>query len=152
MDIKKLRPQKHSRYKQGYINPSSCKKLFENQKNKPIIYRSSYERRFVEWLETSKHVERWGSECVQIPYMNKYDNTQHVYYPDYIAVVDGETIIFEIKPYNQCVAPDDNMPKDSYVWKTYITNMSKWAAAKQYCEAHNMKFKILTEKTINILK
>ena len=58
-DIKKLKPSKSSRYDQGYIDPKSCKKIFESQKNKPIIYRSSYEKKVIMWLETNKNVERY---------------------------------------------------------------------------------------------
>lgn len=150
-DIKKLAPRKNSRYKQGYINPASCKKLFPSQQNKPIIYRSSYEKRFIEYLENNKNVEAWGSECTPIEYVDAYDNKTHTYYPDYIALINGVYYLFEVKPYNQCVAPSSIVPKDSYQWKTYIKNVSKWKAAKTLCESKGMKFQIITEKTISRL-
>lgn len=150
-NIKNLKPRKNGRFKQGVINPQSCKKLFPSQKNEPIIYRSSYEKRFIEWLETCKDVEMWGSECTPVKYINAYDGKTHTYYPDYVALVNGIMCIYEVKPYNQCVPPNSNIPKDSYAWKTYITNMSKWKACQRICESKGMKFKIITEKTINRL-
>ena len=77
-DIKNLKPQKHSRYDQGYINPSTCKKVFESQIGKPIIFRSSLERKFVSWCESTKSVIRWGSECIQVPYTDPRDGSQHI--------------------------------------------------------------------------
>ena len=41
MDIKNLKPSRNSRYKQGYVNPKSCKKLFPSIIHEAIIYRSS---------------------------------------------------------------------------------------------------------------
>ena len=46
-DIKSLRPSKKSRYEQGYVNPNTCKKVFESQRGIPIIFRSSLEKKFV---------------------------------------------------------------------------------------------------------
>jgi hypothetical protein len=31
----------------------------------------------------------------------------------------------------------------------WITNVDKWTAAKKYCNEHNMKFIIVTEKTLD---
>ena len=83
-NIKQLKPSKSSRYQQGYIDPSSCKKIFEGMEKEKIIYRSSYERTFIYWLENNKNVKGWGSECIKIPYMY-IDGQWHSYYPDYFV-------------------------------------------------------------------
>ena len=150
-DIKKLKPRKQGRFKQGYINPQTCKKLFPSKRNTPIIYRSSYERRFIEYLESNPKVQYWGSECTPIDYTDSYDNTHHTYFPDYVALIEGVYHLFEIKPYNQCIAPSPLLPKDGYAWKTYIKNLSKWKATQTLCESKGMKFQIITEKTISKL-
>jgi hypothetical protein len=111
MDIKKLRPKKNGRFKQGYINPNSCKKLYESQRNKPIIYRSSYEKIFIEYLESSKSVESWGSECIGIKYIDKFDNTEHEYFPDYVAKINGVTHIFEVNLINNVYHQTRTYPK-----------------------------------------
>ena len=68
---KHLKPKKNGRFQQGYINPNSCKKLFESVKNQPIIYRSSWEKRFIYWCESNKNVKYWGSECTCIKDLKK---------------------------------------------------------------------------------
>lgn len=151
LPIKSLKPSKRSRYQQGYINPLSCKKLFESQRSTPIIYRSSYEKLFIQWLERSSKVLRWGSECVRINYVNANDGKQHSYYPDYLVETTDGVYLIEVKPYNQTVKPSADTPKDSYAWTTYITNVSKWKYAQTYCDNNGLKFKILTEKTIHKL-
>ena len=149
INIKQFKPNKRGRYEQGYINPSSCKKLFKSQSNEPIIFRSSYERTFVYWLESCKEVKQWASECIKIPY-EYIDGKIHNYYPDYVVeMVNGDKIVIEIKPKNQTIRP---VNENSKSYEMYIKNMCKWKAAKRYCEANGCKFQILTEDTISRLK
>lgn len=149
MNIKQLGPKKDSRYNQGSINPKSCKKLFESTRNEPIIYRSSWEKKFIYWCESSPNVEKWGSECISIRYYNPLDEKEHNYYPDFVVKLkSGETLIVEIKPYNQTIKP---CAENSWAMKTYIRNASKWHALEAICKQKGYKFCILTEKTINKL-
>ena len=85
-NIKQLKPRIDGRYTQGYINAESCKKLFPQMKFDKIIYRSSYEKKFVYWLENNPSVKYWGSECIKIPYFYVKDGKTHSYYPDYFAL------------------------------------------------------------------
>ena len=148
MDIKQLKPSKKSRYNQGYINPTSCKKLFPTMVKQEIIYRSSYEKKFITWLESNKSVKYWGSECLKIPYLY-IDGKMHNYYPDYfIEMVDGSCIVVEIKPHNQTIKP---INENCWVYKEYTKNMCKWRATKEFCDAKGYQFKILTEKSISKL-
>lgn len=145
-DIKQLKPSSKSRYDQGYINPSTCKKLFESQKSVPIIYRSSLEKKFVMWCENSAEVKRWGSECVKVRYSDPRDGTMHTYNPDFILeMTDGRRIVVEIKPYNQTKKPP-YPPRDDYQWNTYIKNTLKWKAAREHFEGMGIQFMIITEK------
>lgn len=148
MNIKQLKPVKNGRYKQGYINPRSCKKLFEQFSRDNIIYRSSYELKFIMWLENNNKVKRWGSECFYIPYLY-FDGTTHKYYPDYfVEMVDGSKMVIEIKPYNQTQKP---INENSWAAKEYAKNICKWKAAMDFCTSKGYIFKVLTEKTINQL-
>lgn len=150
-DIKKFKPRKNSRYVQGTFNPASARKLFESQKTKPIIYRSSWERRFIIWLENSSNVKRWGNECIGIPYISPLDNKQHVYYPDFIVeFTDGTTSLIEVKPHSETIKPT-NM-KSQYAVNTYVRNVAKWKAANYFCQKNGIKFSIITEHTIDHLK
>lgn len=148
MDIKQLKPTKNSRYKQGYIDPRSCKKLFNQLSRERIIYRSSYELKFITWLEQSNLVKGWGSECFCIPYLF-VDGTTHRYYPDYfVEMMDGTKMVVEIKPYNQTQKP---VNENCWAAKEYAKNMCKWKATLEFCEKKGYKFKVLTEKTIKQL-
>lgn len=148
MDIKKLTPSKSGRYKQGCIDPRSCKKLFPGLERERIIYRSSYELKFITWLESSNKVKNWGSECFYIPYLY-IDGKIHKYYPDYfVEMTDGTKMVVEIKPYNQTQKP---INENCWAAKEYSKNMCKWKATSEFCDAKGYKFKILTERTINQL-
>lgn len=148
MNIKSLKPSKTSRYAQGYINQSTCKKLFPQLSNQTIIYRSSYELKFITWLENNNKVKHWGSECICIPYLYK-DGSTHKYYPDYfVEMVNGDKIVVEVKPYNQTQKP---INENCWAAKEYMKNMCKWKAAMEFCKSKGYIFKVLTEKTINQL-
>jgi hypothetical protein len=148
MGIKDFKPIKDGRYSQGYINPSSCKKIFPQMKTDKIIYRSSYERKFIAWLENSEQVKNWGSECIRIPYLY-IDGKMHSYYPDYfVEMMDGTKMVVEIKPSSQTKRP---VNENTWVGKEYRKNMCKWKATMEFCQAKGYKFKIITEKTINNL-
>lgn len=147
--IKRVKPKIYSKYKQGYINAQSCKKLFASEKNKPIIYRSSWEKKFILWCERCEKVKHWGSECIGIPYILPLDGNVHTYYPDFIVeMVDGTIIVVEIKPSNQVEQP---LTENSYSMTAWIKNRAKWNAIVEICNTKNYKFCILTEKTINKL-
>ena len=147
-NIKELRPQTYSRFQQGYIKNDACKKLFPSLRKQPIIFRSSYERKFVYWLESNKNVKHWGSECVSVPYMY-IDGVVHTYYPDYfVEMENGDKILVEIKPKNQTIKP---LTESGYVYDMWVKNMCKWKAAKKFCEDRNIKFQIITEQTIERL-
>ena len=148
MNIKQLKPQKNSKYKQGYIDPRSCKKLLPGVAHEKIIYRSSYELKFIIWLESNSKIKQWASECICVPYMF-VDGTTHRYYPDYfVEFIDGTKMVVEIKPYNQTQKP---INENCWAAKEYAKNKCKWAAAMEFCKKKGYVFKILTEKTINQL-
>ncbi len=147
-NIKKLGPQKNSRYEQGVIHPDSCKKLFESQRNQPIIYRSSLEKKFILWCERNKEIKYWGSECIQIPYFNPKDGKYHTYNPDFIIEYnDGKQTVIEIKPYQQTQKPTNL--NNEYAVNQYNVNILKWTAAKEFLSKHGVTFSIVTEKFFN---
>ncbi len=147
--IKNLKPSKSSRYTQGYIDPRSCKKLFPDISRDIIIYRSSYEKTFIYWLEGNSNVKYWGSECFSVPYLSLLDNKIHNYYPDYfIEFVNGKKMVVEVKPYNQTQKP---VNENCWLYKEYVKNMSKWRAMQEFCTSRGYSFKIITENTIGKL-
>jgi hypothetical protein len=128
-----------------------------------IIYRSLWELKVFRVCDTHKDINWWQSEEVIVPYISPIDNKVHRYFPDLIInknCKDGsvETIMIEIKPYNQTLPPDiskKNKTKTGRVSrrylnevKTYGINSAKWAAAELYCKKRGWKFQKMTEKEI----
>ena len=143
--IKKIKPRKNSRYKQGIINPASCRKYYAACMSDPIIYRSSLELQFIQYCENTKSIAKWASEPIKIRYFNRLDNKEANYYPDYVIENNkGDRIIVEVKPYEQTIKP---RPSDSdWLKKSWIVNTDKWNAAQVFAAKHGMKFMIVTEK------
>lgn len=145
--IKHLRPSHTSRYEQGYIYPKSIKKNLNPLE--PVIYRSSYEKAFIIWLESCSKVKGWASESISITYWLP-DGSSHHYYPDfYVEYVNGDKYIIEIKPSNQTTQPKN---REGWLWREWVKNNCKWQATLAWCKEHNMNFRIFTEKTISKLK
>ena len=123
-----------------------------------VISRSSWETRFMVYLDKTKNVLEWSSEEIRIPYVSPIDGRKRVYFPDFFVRMinkEGikETLIVEVKPLNQTTAP----VKKSRVTKKYLNevktwgiNKSKWDAANKYCEDRGWKFTIFTEKELGI--
>jgi len=138
-------------YKQGLFKPVNPKKYIGDPTN--IVYRSGWEKRVMDWLDTNTNVVRWGSEEIVIPYVSPIDNKRHRYFPDfYVEAVgrDGETrkMILEVKPKAQTQEPK----KPQRTTKRYITevmtygvNQAKWKAAEDYCRHKGWEFRLITE-------
>lgn len=144
--IKNFKPNKHSHYKQGVIQASSCKKLFESCCSDNIIYRSGLEYKFICWCEKSDKVVKWASEPICIEYVSSLDKKTHRYYPDFVIETnDNKRYIVEIKPYAQTIKPDKQA--SLYDKRTWIKNNDKWKYAIKFAEkTNNTKFIIVTER------
>jgi len=123
-----------------------------------VIYRSSWELKFMRWCDTNSSVVEWGSETTVIPYRSPVDNKLHRYFVDfYIKVVtkQGATIryLVEIKPEKFTKPPE--IPKRQtkrFIEEVfqYGVNQAKWKSADEYCIDKGMKFLVLTEKDLGI--
>lgn len=140
----------------GFFHPQNPQKYKGNPTQ--IIYRSSWERRVMHYLDTKPSVIQWSSEEFFIQYLSPIDNKIHRYFPDfYVKVKDKEgkirEMVWEIKPKKQSVEPT----KRSRVTKKYINevvtwgiNEAKWKAANEFCLDRGWTFKVLTEEDIGI--
>ena len=145
-------------YYQGKFKPKHPEKYEGDPTN--IFYRSSWERKFMLWCDTTSSVVKWSSEEVVIPYICPTDNRPHRYFPDaLIKVKDAngniKVYLIEIKPFKQTLPPQQPKRKT----KQYITevmtwgkNDAKWKAARQYCADRNYEFKLITEYDLGIAK
>lgn len=126
-----------------------------------IIYRSSLEFRFCRYADLNPHIIKWGSECIIIPYKDKFEKL-HKYYPDfYLETVNPNNpavynkIVVEVKPLTETMLPIipekitvKRLQSLEYQVKMYEKNMRKWAASKEWCKARGFTFQIITEKVL----
>lgn len=144
-------------FRQGIFKPAHPEKYEGNPHN--IVFRSSWERSVMRYLDSSNSVLFWSSEEVRIPYYDKGNGKSRTYFPDFIIKMKrGEsirTIMIEVKPYAQTLPPraPKRMTKKSEMrlieeTQTYATNCSKWEAAREFCRKCGWDFMILTEVEI----
>jgi len=150
MDIKNNKPKRNSGFSQGYFPINECKKYIGNG---PIIYRSSWERKFCMYCESNPQIVNWSSEPVKIKYINSLDGREHSYFPDYYMKLDnGDEYLIEIKPSSQLQKPTPPKRKTQkavanykYAYEMYITNMCKIQFAENWCNKRGWKFLVVTE-------
>lgn len=110
----------------------------------------------MKFCDLNESILEWSSEEVVVPYRSPLDKKLHRYYVDFWVKMkdkDGniKCQLVEIKPEKQTKEP--KKPKKQtrrYLKevKTWIINSTKWTAAKEFCEARDWKFVVLTEKQL----
>ncbi len=147
-------------YHQGKFRPKNPQKYKGDPTN--IIYRSSWELKLFSYLDSHPNVLKWASEELFIPYVSPIDGRWHRYFPDvYVEQIniDGkkQTILIEVKPAGQTVAPNPQTRLTAkgnlsrrYLneVKTWGVNEAKWKAAQEFCLDKGWQFQILTEKQL----
>jgi len=116
------------------------------------VFRSSWERKFMIWLDESTSVVSWSSESTVIPYISPVDNKYHRYFVDFsVKMKDAKgnivDYLVEIKPEVQALPPVRGKKKEkTYINEvfTYGVNQSKWEQARKYCEKTGKKFIVLS--------
>lgn len=155
MSIKNLKP-KRGQFKQGFYEELNGKYVGP----KPIIYRSSWEYKFMVYCDKNQDVLSWSSEAVKVKYYNPITKKYHNYYIDFFMKVktkDGleKKYLVEIKPSSLLKAP--NKPKRvtekalsnyKYAVNEFVKNKHKAEAAKKVAESIGMEYIILTEKSL----
>ena len=123
-----------------------------------IVYRSSWELKFMKWCDVNQSILEWGSETVVIPYRSPVDNKIHRYFVDFYIKVsekDGniKKYLIEIKPEKFTKPPEIPEKKNKRFIQevfNYGVNQSKWKQANEFCEDRGWKFLVLTEKDLGI--
>ena len=140
----------------GKFRPKNNKKYMGDYRE--VIYRSSWELKFMQYCDTNKSIVKWSSEEIVIPYRSPVDNRVHRYFPDFYVKyrdVKGnyQEKVIEIKPAKQVKEPKVQKRRTKrYVSEvfTYATNKAKWEAAEDFCKDRRWQFQILTEKELGI--
>ena len=121
-------------------------------------FRSSWELRYMKYLDNRHNVLEWGSETVKIPYYNPVEKKTRRYFVDFYVKVKTKTgqikkYIIQIKPHSQCLPPKKPKRRSSKYrneLQAYVRNQSKWRAAKKWAEKRDWEFIVLTEKELGI--
>jgi hypothetical protein len=153
MNIKNVKPTAKSGFRQGYYKPYHPEKYIGPP---PIIYRSSWERKFCHWCDHNSDVISWVSEPFSIKYYNVLDKKFHNYFPDFYVKMKKddqiEEYLVEIKPKSQLKKP--KLPKRKtakamenfkYGYETYVRNLCKTDALNKIAVKRNYKVMLLTE-------
>jgi hypothetical protein len=138
----------------GRFTPKSPNKYKGDVTN--IIWRSTWELRFLKYLDTNPAILEYGSEEVVVPFISPLDGKRHRYFVDFyfkVKTKEGLTkkYLVEVKPYSQTIEP--KRPKritESYMSSvyTYLVNQAKWKSAKEFAKNSGMEFIVLTEKEL----
>ena len=114
-------------------------------------YRSSWEFAVMSMCDNNPSIIQWASEALHINYRNPFTGKNTIYVPDFFVMfVDangsnhGE--IWEIKPSKETSLEEAG--RSPRAQAAAILNMAKWAAARAYCQAQNLKFRIITERDL----
>jgi len=135
----------------GLYSPTKPSKYTGNANM--CVYRSLWERRFMQFCDMSESVLKWSSEEVVVPYRSPIDNRIHRYFVDFCVTAKTETgeetMLIEIKPKAQTKKPTVSEKKVTTSKmreiKNWAINSAKWEAATEYCKDRGWSFKILTE-------
>jgi hypothetical protein len=154
-NIKTFLKPRAGKIQQGYFKPAFPEKYVGDPTQ--IIFRSSWEFKFLKWCDHSPTVIKYSSEPVGIPYYSPLDKRGHTYYIDFYVVTkdnDGreQSWLIEIKPDKYTkppTAPDRMTDKQTanyvYAAKQFIVNQAKFEAAKEFASVRGLKFGIITE-------
>jgi hypothetical protein len=146
-----------SKYRQGKFRPQNPQKYGGDPTN--IVYRSSYELKFMQYCDLTESVNSWKSEEFFIPYLSPIDNKVHRYFPDFFVKYkdkngNNRLLVVEIKPQKDLKMPEQNPKRRTKSWaysvKNWAINQAKWNAAKEWCADRNYEFRIMTEKELGI--
>ena len=146
-----------SKYRQGRFRPQNPKKYGGDPTN--IVYRSSYELKFMQYCDLTESVISYQSEEFWIPYRSPLDGKTHRYFPDFFLKYKDKdekmrNLVVEIKPAKELKMPDTNPKKRTKSWaysvKMWAINHAKWSAAKEYCADRGWEFRIFTELELGI--
>ena len=113
-------------------------------------YRSSWEFTFMRFCDNNPAVVQWASEAIHINYKNPFTNKNTIYVPDFLIVYmdkngqrHGELI--EVKPKKETSLKEAKSMRDKAM---VALNMYKWEAARRWCQANGLKFRVVNEQDI----
>jgi hypothetical protein len=118
--------------------------------NKQPYYRSSWELAMMNFCDNNPNIQQWASEALHINYRNPFTGKNTIYVPDFLIVyVDrdgrkhGEVV--EIKPLKETMMESAKSKRDKAM---VALNTYKWDAARKFCAAQGLTFRVVNESDI----
>ncbi len=101
-------------------------------------FRSGWEELLMQHLDVEPSVKSWEYETITIQYIsNKKTGKLRKYIPDFVVdYIDGHREILEVKPSRRV---------------QQVKIQKKLKAGEQYCDAHGLTFKVITEHELKSL-
>jgi hypothetical protein len=136
-----------SKYSQGKFQIQNPTKYVGN---KTPTYRSSWEFVFMQFCDNNPSIINWASEAVRINYRNPLTGKNTIYVPDFLITYQDaggsqRAELVEVKPKKETTLEGAKNIRDQ---ASAILNMAKWEAARAWCRAHGMTFRVVTEDMI----
>ena len=135
------------KYANGQFQPTNPAKYVGR---KTPTFRSSWEHSVMSFFDTNPAILQWASEAIHINYRNPFTGKNTIYVPDFfILYVDkngrqhGE--IIEVKPFKETTMENARSMRDK---AAVALNSAKWAAARAYCAAQGLNFRVVTERDL----
>jgi hypothetical protein len=112
-------------------------------------YRSGWELAVFRMCDSHPNVIAWGSETHRVPYRNPLTGKQTTYVPDLLMVYQDNNgqqhaEIVEIKPAGQTLGEARSVQDKAAA----VVNQAKWEAARAWCKAQGLGFRVITENEI----
>jgi hypothetical protein len=133
------------KFSQGLFNPTNPEKYIGRGS---IKYRSSWELRFMNFLDTHPSVKQWASESISIKYENPVAKKVKSYVPDFFIIYEdangnrkGELV--EIKPHKETTLEAAGRSTKNQIQAA--VNQAKWEAAREFCKRNGISFRVITE-------
>lgn len=164
-------------YSENYYcpkNPDKCLNVNGKLPNaKQPYYRSSWEHKMCSFCDSNPNILEWGSEVLEIPYVNVNDGRKHKYVTDFYVMLKNRAgeikkYICEVKPACQCerfdelgqlIMPDPpkrKTEKSIMRWNELCEvvkkNHSKWVYARRWCKDNGYEFIVLNENNIGVIQ
>ena len=137
-----------NKFAKGFFEPKNPQKYIGTAR---IQYKSSWELSFMRFVDTNPSIQKWASEAIRIPYKDPLTGRNTIYVPDFfIQYVDKfgkiHVELIEIKPASQAIL--ERVGKNRVNQAQFIKNQAKWAAARVWCQANGIQFRVICENDL----
>ena len=142
----------------GKFTPTTPAKYVGDSSN--IIYRSSYELRFMKWCDLNDSIICWNSEEIVVPYISPVDNKLHRYFVDFTIKIKTKTgeikvYLIEVKPFKFTQEPQPPKRRSRQFLNEVMqwgVNQAKWKAASAFAKQQGWEFMLVTERDLGLTK